>query len=69
MAIGNILIYGATGYTGKIAAKSAHAQGLKPVLAGRNLEKVTAVAEPLGLTYSLVRSYAHIRTRRVFDHC
>ena len=33
---GNILIYGATGYTGKLIARVAHEQGLKPILAGRN---------------------------------
>jgi short subunit dehydrogenase-like uncharacterized protein len=48
---GNILIYGATGYTGKLAARVAREQGLKPILAGRNLEKIRAVAEPLGLAW------------------
>jgi short subunit dehydrogenase-like uncharacterized protein len=48
---GNILIYGATGYTGKLIARAAYEQGLKPMLAGRNAEKVRAVAEPLGLAW------------------
>jgi len=48
---GNILIYGATGYTGKLAARVAREQGLKPILAGRNQGKVRAVAEPLGLAW------------------
>lgn len=48
---GNIMIYGATGYTGKLIARRAHEQGLKPVLAGRNAEKLKAVASPLGLTW------------------
>ena len=30
------LIYGATGYTGKLTARTAKDQGLKPILAGRN---------------------------------
>ncbi len=47
--IGNILIYGATGYTGKLIARVAHEQGLKPILAGRNAERLKAVADPLGL--------------------
>ncbi len=47
---GTILIYGATGYTGKLIAKVAADQGARPILAGRNLEKVEAVAKPLGLT-------------------
>jgi len=49
MATGDILIYGASGYTGKLIARRARQQGLKPILAGRNLERVRAVAEPLGL--------------------
>ena len=48
---GNIVIYGATGYTGKLIAMAAHERGLSPILAGRNAEKVKAVAEPLGLTW------------------
>ncbi|WP_428486343.1 saccharopine dehydrogenase family protein [Rhodopila sp.] len=48
---GNILIYGATGYTGKLAARMAHARGLKPILAGRNSDKLEAVAGPLGLAW------------------
>jgi len=46
---GTILIYGATGYTGKLIAKAAVECGVRPILAGRNIEKVKAVAEPLGL--------------------
>jgi short subunit dehydrogenase-like uncharacterized protein len=48
---GTILIYGATGYTGKLIARSAHQHGQKPVLAGRNADKVKAVAAPLGLPW------------------
>jgi short subunit dehydrogenase-like uncharacterized protein len=48
---GTILIYGATGYTGKRVARLAHEQGLKPILAGRNTDKLRAVAEPLGLKW------------------
>ena len=46
---GTILIYGATGYTGKLIAKAAADQGARPILAGRNLDRVEAVAKPLGL--------------------
>jgi len=45
---GTILIYGATGYTGKLIAKVAADQGAQPILAGRDLEKVQAIAKPLG---------------------
>jgi short subunit dehydrogenase-like uncharacterized protein len=48
---GNFMIYGATGYTGKLVAKAAHEAGLKPLLAGRNEAKLKAVAEPLGFAY------------------
>ena len=46
---GTILIYGATGYTGKLIAKVATDQGARPILAGRDLEKLKRVAKPLGL--------------------
>jgi NAD(P)-dependent dehydrogenase (short-subunit alcohol dehydrogenase family) len=47
---GTILIYGATGYTGRLIAKAASDTGARPILAGRNLDKVKRVAEPLGLS-------------------
>ncbi len=43
------MIYGANGYTGRLCAALAKERGLEPILAGRNGEKVRAVAEPLGL--------------------
>lgn len=46
MKIG-ILIYGATGYTGKLLARTLVARGVKPVLAARNA-KVAEVAKELG---------------------
>jgi len=48
---GKFLIYGATGYTGKLTARAAKAQGLKPILAGRSEEKVKAIAAELGLDW------------------
>jgi short subunit dehydrogenase-like uncharacterized protein len=47
---GTILIYGATGYTGRLIAKAASDSGARPILAGRSLDKVKRVAEPLGLS-------------------
>lgn len=44
---GKILIYGATGYTGKLTARTAKAQGLRPILAGRSEDKVKALAQEL----------------------
>jgi len=43
------LIYGATGYTGKLAAGHARERGLSPVLAGRDEGRLAKVAELLGL--------------------
>jgi short subunit dehydrogenase-like uncharacterized protein len=48
------MIYGATGYTGKLLARSAADYDLHPVLAGRDATKLRAVAEPLGLRYRVV---------------
>ena len=43
------LIYGANGYTGRLAAEHAVASGLSPVLAGRRRDEVQPLAERLGL--------------------
>lgn len=48
------MIYGATGYTGKLTARMAKEKGLNPILAGRNAEKVKAVAEPLGFEWRAI---------------
>ncbi|MGA8809555.1 MAG: saccharopine dehydrogenase NADP-binding domain-containing protein, partial [Thermoanaerobaculia bacterium] len=43
------LIYGANGYTGELIAREAVRRGHKPVLAGRNAEKLAPPAKELGL--------------------
>ncbi len=43
------LIYGAYGYTGELIAREAVARGLKPILAGRNAERLNTLADELGL--------------------
>ena len=45
------LLYGATGYTGALIAQMAKARGEEPILAGRNAEKLKALAETLGLKH------------------
>ena len=45
------MIYGATGYTGELAAREAVERGLRPVLAGRNADAVGALARQLGLEH------------------
>jgi short subunit dehydrogenase-like uncharacterized protein len=41
-----LLLYGATGYTGRLILEEALAKGLRPVLAGRDATAVRAVAQP-----------------------
>jgi short subunit dehydrogenase-like uncharacterized protein len=43
------LIYGATGYTGRLVAAAAVARGLAPLLGGRDAAAVTAIAREHGL--------------------
>jgi short subunit dehydrogenase-like uncharacterized protein len=47
----NFLLYGANGYTGKLIARLAVERGLKPVLAGRDPEKIGRLANELGLEH------------------
>ena len=58
---GAILVYGATGYTGKLIARAASARGARPILAGRSLDKVKAVAEPLGFAARAFSLYDRAR--------
>ncbi|MEA2339776.1 MAG: hypothetical protein QOE82_3783 [Thermoanaerobaculia bacterium] len=43
------LIYGANGYTGELIAREAVRRGLRPILSGRNAEKLAPLAKELGL--------------------
>jgi short subunit dehydrogenase-like uncharacterized protein len=45
------MLYGATGYTGRLIARHALARGHRPVLAGRNGSEIAALAGQLGLPY------------------
>ena len=45
----DILIYGATGYTGRLIVERALARGLRPLLGGRSHAAVTALARESGL--------------------
>ena len=44
-----LMIYGANGYTGRLIAREAVQRGIQPMLAGRNRDDVTALADELGL--------------------
>jgi len=46
---GQIMIYGANGYTGELIARHAVDKGLRPILSGRNAVAVEALATELGL--------------------
>ena len=47
----NFLIYGANGYTGELITRFAFEQGLKPILAGRNAEKIEALARQFSFDF------------------
>ncbi len=47
----SVLLYGATGYTGRLIASRARDVGATVILAGRDAGKVRAVAEPLGFEF------------------
>ncbi|MCX2731537.1 saccharopine dehydrogenase NADP-binding domain-containing protein [Saccharopolyspora sp. NFXS83] len=46
---GRLLVYGATGYTGRLVAQHAAAIGLDVTVAGRDPGRVTALADELGV--------------------
>src|SRR5262249_12668558 len=62
-----LLIYGATGYTGRLIASEARAAGLRPVLAGRSESKLAALADSLGLTYRVARLSDAAALDRILD--
>ena len=45
------MIYGATGYTGKMTVEAAVADGMKPILAGRNAATIEALANEYSLEW------------------
>lgn len=45
------MIYGATGYTGKLVARTAKALGMRPILAARNEARLKSVAGQHGFDY------------------
>src|SRR5688500_5274514 len=50
---GSFLLYGSTGYTGALIARTAREYGLRPILGGRNAARVSAQAETLGLEHRI----------------
>lgn len=49
------MLYGAYGFTGRLIVAEALNRGHRPLLAGRNVEKLAALAEPYGLAWTPVR--------------
>ncbi len=47
------MLYGATGYTGKLILQEAAARGEKPVIAGRNEEVLKKLATEYGVSYKV----------------
>jgi short subunit dehydrogenase-like uncharacterized protein len=47
----DFMIYGANGYTGSLIAEESALRGMCPLLAGRNADKLAALADKLGLEY------------------
>lgn len=48
------MLYGATGYTGRLVAEAAVRRGHRPLLAGRSADKLRPLAERLGLEWIAV---------------
>ena len=49
MKMQSFMIYGATGYTGELAARMAVQKKMKPILAGRNRQKIEKLGSELNL--------------------
>ena len=45
---GRIVLFGATGYTGRLVAEALVARGQRPLLAGRDPERLTGLSGELG---------------------
>jgi short subunit dehydrogenase-like uncharacterized protein len=53
-----LMIYGATGYTGRMAAEHAKALGLALVIAGRNAERLAPLAAQREVQYRVFTAQA-----------
>src|SRR5256714_7157332 len=45
---GRIVLFGATGYTGRLTADAMVARGVRPVLSARNVERLRELGDELG---------------------
>jgi short subunit dehydrogenase-like uncharacterized protein len=46
--MGRVVLFGATGYQGRLAARALLARGVKPLLAGRSVQRLRSLAAELG---------------------
>lgn len=58
------LLYGATGYTGRLVAAEAVAHGLRPTLAGRRADPIRSLGDELGLPVRVFGLGDNARLRR-----
>ena len=63
----SVLLYGAYGYTGRLIAREAVAQGLSPILAGRRPEPLNEMADALGTPVRVGDLTAPRRVRAMLD--
>lgn len=63
----DFMIYGATGYTGRLLAREAAERGLRPLVSGRNEAKLRELAEPLGLEHVAVSLDDRDALRKALD--
>jgi short subunit dehydrogenase-like uncharacterized protein len=54
MESNSLLLYGANGYTGELIARFSKQYDLVPVLAGRDKEKISPLANQLGFPYKII---------------
>lgn len=52
---GDLLLYGATGYTGRLVLDALLAAGLRPILGGRDERRLADLAAPRGLAHRVAR--------------
>ena len=64
MTPGRIVLLGATGYTGRLTAEALIAHGERPVLAGRDPERLAPLAEELGDVETAVADVEQTRSLR-----
>jgi short subunit dehydrogenase-like uncharacterized protein len=71
----DFMIYGASGYTGSLIAREAVRRGMRPILGGRQVEKIRTLAGELGLDHRIFSlDYPSvvaegIRGMKVILHC